>query len=110
VHIRELTEDKLTGEQKQNLALAQAIAGSKVVPAEFHDGGIIGAYDLISDRIYVHPIRFSSLPATVSTITHELAHRRSKRPDEAPEFKKALRSVMIEVTRRVREGEFDELL
>jgi len=110
VHIRELTEDKLTGEQKQNLALARAIAGSRVMPAELRDGNIIGAYDPVSDTIFIHPIRLSSLPTTVDTTIHEMAHRRSRRPDKTPGFEKALRDVMIEVTRKVKGGSYDHLL
>jgi len=110
MYIRGLSENMLTGEQRRNLALARAIAGPKVEPAEIHNGNIIGAYDLIDDRIFIHPVRLSSLPTTMDTIIHELAHRRSKKPDEAPEFKNALKSAMIEITRMVKEGGLDDLL
>jgi len=110
VHIRGLPEGKLTGEQRQNLALARAIAGPKVMSAELRDGSIVGAYDPISDMIFIHPVRLSSLPTTMDTVIHELAHRRSRKPDETPEFKEALKSVMIGVIEKVKRGEFDELL
>lgn len=111
IRIVECPAGLLSEKQKAHLKVARAIAGKvPVIPAWFEsDLPICGAYDLLEEKIYIHPLRLRKLSATVSTVIHELAHHRTKE-GHTPRFRKAEEEISREVAKKVRAGELDSLL